>query len=335
MPKISIICPIYNEEKYIHKCIQSMLSQDIDKNEIELLLVDGRSTDKTREIIKDYQANHPLIQLIDNPERSVPYAMNYGIDASKGEIIVRIDAHSEFPTNYIRILKEKLTELNADNVGPVCLTLPANQTTQAKAIATALSSSFGVGNAYFRIGAKKIMEVDTVPFGCFKRETFDRIGKYDLELTRNQDDELNARIIKNGGKIFLIPDLVVKYYVRDTIKKTRKMYYQYGLFKPLVNKKIGSPATVRQFFPMLFVLGLIVGFVLSFVHLIFLYVYISVILIYLACAILFSYMDAKEKKEIVYLPIIFLTVHLAYGWGYLVGLFKIITGKSFNAQINR
>lgn len=335
MPEISIICPTYNEENYIEKCIDSMLLQDIDQTKIEILFVDGKSTDKTREIIKRYQATHPFIQLIDNPERSVPYAMNYGIDASQGEIIVRIDAHSEFPTNYIRVLREKLIELNADNVGPVCLTLPANQTTEAKAIATALSSSFGVGNAYFRIGANKIMEVDTVPFGCFKRETFNKIGKYDLELTRNQDDELNARIIKNGGKIFLIPDLVVKYYVRDTIKKTRKMYYQYGLFKPLVNKKVGSPATIRQFFPMLFVLGLIFGFALSFVHPLFLGLYLFVIALYISGALLFSIKDAKEKKEIIYLPFIFLTVHLAYGWGYLVGISKIVRGQSFNAQTNR
>ncbi|WP_207214116.1 glycosyltransferase family 2 protein [Brumimicrobium glaciale] len=335
MPKISIICPTYNEEKYIEKCIESMLSQDVDKADIELLFVDGRSTDKTREIILGFQKTHPFIQIIDNPERTVPFAMNYGIDASQGEIIVRIDAHSEFPPNYISVLKEQLYKLNADNVGPVCLTLPANQTTEAKAIATALSSSFGVGNAYFRIGADKIMEVDTVPFGCFKRETFDKIGKYDVELTRNQDDEFNARIIKNGGKIFLIPDLVVKYYVRDTIKKTRKMYYQYGLFKPLVNEKIGSPATTRQFFPMLFVLGLIFGLALSFVHPFFLYSYISVISFYITAALVFSFKDAKEKKEIIYLPYIFLTIHLAYGWGYLVGISKIVTGKNFNAQINR
>src|SRR5690606_20299306 len=101
MPKISIICPTYNEEKYIQKCIESMLSQDINKADMELLFVDGRSTDRTREIISDFQKSHPFIQIIDNPERTVPFAMNYGIEASKGEIIVRIDAHSEFPTNYI------------------------------------------------------------------------------------------------------------------------------------------------------------------------------------------------------------------------------------------
>lgn len=335
MPSVSIICPTYNEEKYIEKCIDSMLHQDIEKSDIEILFVDGRSSDKTREIIEGYQKEYPFIQLIDNPERTVPFAMNCGIKAARGETIIRIDAHSEFPPNYIRVLREQLVALNAENVGPVCLTLAATESIEAKAIATALSSSFGVGNAYFRIGASKVMEVDTVPFGCFHRKTFDKIGMYDEELIRNQDDELNARIIKNGGKIFLIPDLVVKYYARDTIQKTRKMYYQYGLFKPLVNKKIGSPATLRQFFPMLFVLGLILGFILSFVHPVFLYTYLAVLTLYIIGAVVFSIKDAKEKKEILYLPYIFLTLHLAYGWGYLVGIFKVLTGKSFNAKINR
>ncbi len=312
-----------------------MLRQDIDQKEMELIFVDGRSTDKTREIIKSFQDDYSFIKLLDNPERTVPFAMNYGIKAAVGDTIIRIDAHSEFPPNYIRVLRERLFALKADNVGPVCLTLPATDSIEAKAIATALSSSFGVGNAYFRIGASKVMEVDTVPFGCFHRKVFDEVGMYDEELIRNQDDELNARIIKNGGKIFLLPDLMVKYYARDTIKKTRKMYYQYGLFKPLVNKKVGSPATVRQFFPMLFVLGLISGLMLSFVHPVFLYIYLTVLALYSVGALFFSIKDARDKKEILFLPYIFLTLHLAYGWGYLIGIFKVLSGKSFNAKINR
>lgn len=335
MIEISIICPTYNEEKYIEQCIQSILEQDIDKTSIELIFVDGRSSDKTREIIMSYQNKYPFIQLIDNPERIVPFAMNYGIKKAVGNIIIRLDAHSEFPSNYIRVLKEQLLALNADNVGSLWQTLPTNDTLVAKSIATAISSSFGVGNAYYRIGATKTMEVDTVPFGCFHRKIFDEIGLYDEELVRNQDDELNARIIKNGGKIYLISDLVVKYYARDTIKKTRKMFYQYGLFKPLVNKKIGSPATLRQFFPMFFILGLVFGLVLSFIHPIFLYIYLGVITLYIMGAVIFSIKDAKEKKEIIYLPYIFLNIHLAYGWGYLVGLYKILTGRSFNVEINR
>ncbi len=335
MIEISIICPTYNEEKYIEQCIQSILQQDVDKSTIELLYVDGRSTDKTREIIKSYQEKYPFIQLIDNPDRTVPFAMNYGIKAAKGDIIMRIDAHSEFPPRYISILKEQLIALNADNVGALIHTLPANNSIIAQSIASAISSVFGVGNSYYRIGITKIKEVDTVPFGCFRREIFDKIGYYDTALIRNQDDELNARIIKNGGKIYLLPELVIKYYARDTIKKTRKMYYQYGLFKPLVNKKIGRPTTLRQFFPMLFIIGLILGFILSFIHPIFLYIYIATVVLYCAGSIFFSIKDSKEKKEIVYLPYIYLNIHFAYGWGYLIGIFKILTSKKFNVQNNR
>ncbi|MGM7552405.1 glycosyltransferase family 2 protein [Myroides odoratimimus] len=335
MDKISIICPIYNEEKYIADCIESIINQDIDKTNIELLLVDGMSNDNTRNIVLDYNSKYPWIQLLDNPQKIVPTAMNIGINTAIGDIIVRIDAHAEFPTNYVSELVKQLKVLGADNVGAICETLPANESLEAKAIATALSSSFGMGNSYFRIGASKVMEVDTVPFGCFKKSTFDKVGLYDEELIRNQDDELNARIIKYGGKIYLIPNIIVKYFARDTIKKTRKMFYQYGLYKPLVNKKLGSPATIRQFFPMLFVLGLIFGAFFSFIHPIFMYIYTFVIGLYLIGAIYFSLKDSKDKAELLLLPYVFLNIHLGYGWGYLVGIYKVLTGKDFNVKINR
>lgn len=332
---ISIICPTFNEEKYITSCINSMICQDFDKKDIELLFVDGRSSDRTRKIIEEYTNSYSWIKIIDNPERTVPFAMNYGIKAAQGDVIVRIDAHAEFPSNYIRVLVNQLKVLSADNVGALCETLPANDSIEAKAIATAMSSRFGVGNSYFRVGATRVMEVDTVPFGCFPRNVFERVGLYDEELIRNQDDELNARIIKNGGKIFLIPELVVKYYSRDTISKTRKMFYQYGLYKPLVNKKLGKPASIRQFFPLLFVLGLIFGFFLSFVHSLFFCLYIVVLLLYFSGSIYFGYKDAKDKKEIFYLPYFFLNIHLSYGWGYLVGIYKILRSKDFNVKVNR
>ncbi len=333
--KISVICPVRNEEKYIAKSIESIIAQDVDKNNMELILVDGMSTDQTRNIINTFKKKHQWIRLLDNPKRIVPCAMNIGIKNAEGIIIIRIDAHAEFPVNYISELVRNLEFLKADNVGAVCQTLPANESIEAKSIATALSSSFGMGNSYFRIGAEKTMEVDTVPFGCFRREVFDKIGLYDEELIRNQDDELNARIIKNGGKIFLIPHLVIKYFARESIGKTRKMFYQYGLYKPLVSKKLGRPATVRQFIPLLFVLALIGGFILSFVHRVFIYSYVIVLITYLLCAIYVGIKGSKDKKEIFYLPFVYINIHTAYGWGYLTGIYKILMNKPFDAKINR
>lgn len=332
---ISIICPIYNEEKYISSCIESILGQDYPKDDLEVLFVDGMSTDKTRSIIRKYIQDYPFIQLLDNPGRVVPPAMNIGIRRALGEIIIRLDAHAIYPPNYFSVLVKQLDALKADNVGGVCQTLPVKKTTICKAIATALSSSFGMGNSYFRVGAREVMQVDTVPFGCFRKELFDKIGYFDEELVRNQDDEFNGRIIKYGGKIFLLPSLVIKYYARDTITKVRKMFYQYGLFKPLVNKKLGSPATTRQFFPLLFVLGLILGLGLSFIHPVIAYSYISVLLFYILLAFLFGFKDSKNLKQTLILPWIFFMIHVSYGWGYLTGLYKITFHKSFTAKVNR
>ena len=336
MIKVSIICPTFNEEKYIGYCIESIITQDYSLEDLELLLVDGQSTDKTRTIIVDYSKIYNFIKLLDNPYKMVSRALNIGICEARGNIIIRIDGHCVYPPNYISSLIKYLYELNADNVGGIWDTLPANDSIACCAIAIASSHKFGVGSSKHKVGTKSIIETDTVPFGCFRREIFDRIGLFDEELIRNQDDEFNARIIKNGGKIFLIPDLVINYVARDSIYKMSKMYYQYGLFKPLVNKKIGKPTTLRQFFPVLFLCGLMIGGVLSFTSKFFFSLYISVILVYLLIGIIIGINNIhKSIRLIYYLPFIFLTIHISYGYGYLVGLYKVITKSKFQAIVNR
>ena len=333
---LSVIVPIYQEEKYISKCIDSMLSQDYPKDDLEIILVDGMSKDRTREIVATYTAKYPFIRMIDNPERIAPCAMNRGIKEAKGDVIIRLDAHVFYPKNYFSLLVEKLNELpGAENVGALCNTLPINDSITAQSIAAVLSSSFGMGNSHFRVGADKEMEVDTVPFGCFHRSIFDKVGLYDEELVRNQDDELNARIIKAGGKIYLIPQLVCEYYARDTAKKVYKMFYQYGVFKPLVNKKLGSPATVRQFFPLFFVLGLLVGPVVCLFLPVLWWAYFAVIMLWFILATSFSLKDSKNLKRILTQNWIYFVVHFGYGWGYIVGIYKILFHRPFVAQVNR
>ena len=333
---LSVIVPIYQEEKYISKCIDSMLSQDYPKDDLEIILVDGMSKDRTREIVATYTAKYPFIRMIDNPERIAPCAMNRGIKEAKGDVIMRLDAHVYYPKNYFSLLVEKLNELpGAENVGALCNTLPVNDSITAQSIAAVLSSSFGMGNSHFRVGADKEMEVDTVPFGCFHKSIFDKVGLYDEELVRNQDDELNARIIKSGGKIYLIPQLVCEYYARDTAKKVYKMFYQYGVFKPLVNKKLGSPATVRQFFPLFFVLGLLVGPVVCLFLPVLWWAYFAVIMLWFILATSFSLKDSKSLKRILTQNWIYFVVHFGYGWGYIVGIYKILFHRSFVAQSNR
>lgn len=338
MISISIICPIFNEEKYIENCIKSIINQDFSLEEIELILVDGISNDSTRNIIQKYIQKYSFIRLLDNPERSVSYALNIGIKNSKGNYIARIDAHAVFPKNYLSTLYKYSQDLDADNIGCLINTLPANSSTQAEAISFALSSSFGMGSSLFRVGTNKIQEVDTVPFGFFKKDIFEKIGLFDTDLIRNQDDEFNGRIIKSGGKIFLIPEISIDYYPRDSLKKTYNMFYQYGLYKPLVNKKLGSPATIRQFFPLLFVIGLFVGFLLSLTHQLFFIFYLIAILLYLSLSVFFSFKSYKKFKKIslfIYQPITYFIIHYAYGWGYLTGIKNIILRKRSIVKINR
>lgn len=336
---LSVICPIYNEEKYIGQFLDSILQQDFPKNYLEILLVDGMSKDKTRDIIAEYSKQYPCLKLVDNPQQTVPYAMNNGIISAQGDIIIRLDAHAEYPSNYFSVLIKNLNELEgAENVGGVCITLPCNDTPVAVAIAECLSNKFGMGNSYFRVGAKEVMSVDTVPFGCFRKSLFDKIGLYDADMVRNQDDELNGRIIKSGGKIYLLPDVEIKYFARDKISKVRKMFYQYGLYKPLGNKKLGSPATIRQFFPLLFVFGLIVGLILSIIFPVLLPFYCSIIILHLLIGAFEGLKSAKKTKSwqcIFIMPYIFMNMHISYGVGYIHGLWKLMTHKNFNVKANR
>lgn len=332
---LSVICPVYNEEKYIAQCIESILEQDYPKDCLEVIFADGMSTDRTRSIIAEYSTRYPWIFLIDNPERIVPPALNAAIKVSHGDIIMRIDAHAVYPSNYFSKLVLALSKLKADNVGGVCVTLPMNDTPIAKAIAFVLRSRFGMGNSSFRVGVKETKQVDTVPFGCWPRSVFEKVGYFDLDLVRNQDDEFNGRIIKNGGKIYLIPEVEIKYYARDKIGKIWMMFYQYGLFKPLVNKKLGSPASLRQFFPLFFVLGLIFGALIGVIYPSLFYLYFSVVFFYLILSVLFSLKVTHNPIIMFWMVISYIIVHIGYGWGYLCGIFKIFARRDFIVKSNR
>ena len=330
MIDISIICPTFNEEKYIDKCIQSILLQDIDKASIELIFVDGGSKDKTSEIINKYKEEYPFIQLINNPEKTVPYAMNYGIKAAKGEIIMRIDAHSQFEPNYVSVLSKALIKLDASNVGAVCKTDVIHKTPTSLAIREVLSNRFGVGNSMFRIGIDKVTPVDTVPFGCYKKEIFEQYGMYNIKLTRNQDIELNKRILRGGGTIYLVPDTFCTYYARETHAALARNNYQNGkwnLFMMKYTKNLDS-LSIRHFIPFLFIMSLIIPAILSLFWLPFIYISLLSLFTY---TILICGISTKiaSKKEPAFIPMVatFFVLHFSYGAGSLIGLIQLITKK--------
>ncbi len=327
MQKISIIVPCYNEEKFIGTLLENILRQDYPRDQLEVFVVDGMSTDRTREIIGSYTALYPFIRLLENKKRYVPFAVNLAINESTGEVIVRMDSHAEYPPNYVSTLVKALADLHADNTGGIWITTPANSSLKAKAIAVATSSSFGIGNAYYRIGSSENRKVDTVPFGCYPRSVFDRIGLFDEELLRNQDDEFNARLIRSGGSIWLIPSVKITYYARDSIHAILRMFYQYGFFKPLVNRKIGTPATARQLVPPLFVLFLALITPAFFVNLIAGYSLLALFGIYILIDLLVTTRNCIKEKSgrlAFYLPWLFFLIHISYGTGYIAGIFRFL-----------
>jgi len=218
LPAVTVIVPCRNEERFIGPCLKSILNCDYPKESLEILVVDGMSTDGTPGIVQEYARQSRDVRLVANPRQTAPAAMNIGLAHAHGAVIVRMDAHAQYPRDYIRQCVETLIHTTASNVGGICQTLPSAPTAKARAIAYALSSPVGVGNSYFRIGTSGPRWVDTVPFGCFRKELFDQIGQFDELLRRNQDDEFNLRISRSGGKLLLLPDVVTKYYALDVFR---------------------------------------------------------------------------------------------------------------------
>jgi len=327
--KISIIIPCRNEEKYIKNCLLSVIENDYPHDLVEVFVIDGNSDDKTLEIIHEISAKFPFIKLLHNPEQTVPYALNRAIKAASGDFVIRLDAHSVYPNNYFSELLKYQKQTNADNIGGVWITKPANNSLVSQSIAIGSSSIFGVGNAQYRIPNKSSepIQVDTVPYGCYKKEVFENIGLFEPVLTRNQDDEFNARLIKNGGKIYLVPSIKIIYFARENLKKMSKMFYQYGLFKPLVNKKVGSPATARQFVPLLFVMFLLAAPFFIILNKITAILTLLGLSLYVVLNFLFSFKTATDEKNLklsLILPIVFFIIHFSYGLGYILGIFKFI-----------
>lgn len=317
---VSVIIPVYNEEKYIEKCILSLLNQDYPQKHMEWIFVDGCSTDRTREIIQKFSEKLPnLIMLCNNPSKTVPYAMNIGIDYSCGKYIVRLDAHSEYSNEYISKCVYYLDTTDADNVGGVAETKSSGFV--GNAIAFMLSSKFGVGNSQFRTNGKSGY-VDTVPFGAFRKEVFQKYGLYDERLTRNQDNEMNFRIRKNGGKIYMADDIKLSYYCRDSINGIVNMAVKNGMWNVITMKLCPGSMSLRHFIPFIFLLSLIIIPLLMILSYFFVWIFISEIGLYISLSFIFSVKQSTEIKYIPLMLILFPIFHISYGFGSLIGLIK-------------
>jgi len=304
--------------------LTSILQNNYPKDKLEILVVDGMSTDKTVELIKEFTREYSFIKVLDNPQKIQAVALNMGIQNSKGEIIMRMDAHNIYEKDYISKCMKYLQEYIVDNVGGIWITEPGTKTYLANTIAFALSSSYGVGNAYFRIGSEEPKEVDTVPFGCYKKEVFNRIGLFDEEFVICQDDEFNYRLRESGGKILLVPEIKSYYYARSTLTSLWRQYFRYGFWKVRVFQKHPRMMQIRQFIPGLFVFGLIFSFIISIFSPKFLWVLGFIVISYLIGASFFSSKIAQKYswKYFPIMPIVFAILHISYGSGFLIGLMR-------------
>lgn len=319
---VSVILPCRNEARIIATCLESVIENEYPKEHLELLVVDGLSDDETREIVTEFCERFPWIRLLDNNRRITPTALNIGIRSARGQIVIRMDAHTIYPPDYISKLVDWTERSKADNVGGICITRPATQTPKAQAIAIGLSHPWGVGNSHFRIGVSAPKWVDTVPFGCYRREVFDKIGLFDERLIRNQDDELNHRLIKSGGRILLVPEIVSYYTARESLGKLWIMYYQYGYFKPLAARTIGTVMTIRQLVPAAFVMSLVLTAALAPWSNLMAVFFGSITVSYgvLDLCIGLSVAFKRGLRCGFWSMVVFPTLHISYGLGYLKGV---------------
>ena len=322
--KLSVIVPIYNEERYIEACVASLLAQDFPQEEMELLLVDGASTDRTPELLEKLAREHPsVIRVLQNPKRIQSAAMNLGAKAARGTYLIRVDAHADYPPNYFSRCVSLMEETGAQNVG--CIWNTQGKTPKAQMIAMMLTSPFGVGGAAFRTGGKSGW-VDTVPFGTFRKDYYESIGGFDERLARSEDNEINYRIRKNGGKIYMTDEMAVTYYCRETVSALGRMAFANGKWNVIAAKLCPGSMSLKYFVPLAFVLSLIVMPFLCLLHPVFCWLFAAELVLYLGLSLYFALQKTHEVKKLLRLWLLFPAFHIPYGLGSLAGLGSVLTG---------
>jgi cellulose synthase/poly-beta-1,6-N-acetylglucosamine synthase-like glycosyltransferase len=312
--------PIRNEAAFIERSLGAVFAQDYPADLLEVLVVDGMSDDGTRDIVTQMLAGYPNARLLDNPQRIVPTALNIGLAEASGDVIVRIDGHAVVEPDYVSQCINALEETGADCVGGSIRTVSTTATAQA--ISEAMGSLFGVGDAHFRTTHAKSMWVDTLAFGAYRRQVFDRVGLFDEELVRNQDDEFNYRLRAAGGRIWLDPRIQSTYYARSTFRSLWRQYYQYGYWKVRVFQKVPGSAQLRHWVPPLFALAVVGGLLAAILLPVLRLPYLGGLFVYAMVNLAASALIAAREgwRHFLRLPIVFATLHLSYGLGFWGGV---------------
>ncbi len=321
LPFVSLILPIRNEAKHIRGCLESIAQQDFPHEQMEIIIADGLSTDNTKEVVETFKPSDiPLIWL-DNPGKIVPTGLNLAIRQARGDVIIRVDGHTTLASDYVQQCVLALQCSGAENVGGRMN--PVGKNTFGKAVALATSSPFGVGGARFHYSTQEEW-VDTVYLGAWPKEVFQKVGLFDEELVRDQDDEFNYRLREAGGKILLIPRINSWYSVRSQPKDLWKQYLQYGFWKVRVFQKHPRQMRWSQFIPPIFVLAVLISLLIAILFSWGWKVPLALAGLYLLAALIATLLTAARKGwlEVCLLPFTFAILHVSYGSGFLWGLIK-------------
>jgi cellulose synthase/poly-beta-1,6-N-acetylglucosamine synthase-like glycosyltransferase len=299
-----------------------VLAQDYPADLLQVLVVDGMSDDGTRDVVTKMLACSSNARLLDNPRQIMPAAFNIGLAEARGSVIVLIGGHTVVEPDYVSQCIRILEETGADCVGGSIRT--ASTTATAQAIAEAMSSPFGVGDARFRTTHDRSMWVDTLAFGAYRRQVFARVGLFDEELVRDQDDEFNYRLRAAGGRIWLDPRIRSIKYARSSLRSLWRQYYQYGFWKVRVFQKVPGSARIRHCVPPLFALYVLGGLLATLLFPGLRLAYLAGLLVYLVANLAVSIRIATRAgwRHLLRLPIAFAILHLSYGLGFWVGIVR-------------
>lgn len=326
MPNVTVIVPCYNEQDTIHLLLESLCNQTYRLDDLEVVIADGMSTDRTRAVIDEFRQAHPGldVHVVDNPRRSIPSGLNQALAVAQGKWIVRLDAHSVPQPDYIERSITALENGLGENVGGVWEIRPLGGSVQARAIAAVASHPLAVGDAHYRFGTHPQL-TDTVPFGAYARSLIKQIGGYDEDLLTNEDYEFNNRIRANGGRIWLDPAIRTVYFARPNLGALWRQYWRYGYWKARMLKRFPDSLRWRQAIPPLFVAGLIAGSLLSIFSKTARLVLGLVVLLYLVILFLAGLQIAWKEKDVSLLPIVPVAIavmHLAWGSAFLWSMIK-------------
>jgi len=312
-PAVSVIMPCYNEEKYIGKSLESLIDDYCLEN-CEIIVVDGMSEDRTQDIVNSFIKKGLPIRLFRNDKKLQVHGLNLALSKAKGEIIVRADAHCLYPSGYIRKCVDLLMTEDALNVGGMML--PKGEKTVQKAIALALRHPLGVGDARWHLGNYNGY-TDTVYLGTFRKKLLEDIGLYDSKSSANEDAELNIRILKAGGKVYLDSSIQVTYFPRESLKELAVQYYRYGRGRCYTTLKHKKMTSYRQIAPVLLVIGLFFSIISSFLQPLFLLFPLSYLCVVFLTALLSWPKQSIPFKQRIFTGLAFLSMHTSWGVGFL------------------